>query len=309
MCVCFLPLFRAFRNELASSFDFHHGVMGVLANAAFGVYSFFVSESVAPWYWFLSIPASLAILACVGLVATSVPRNSRRFLIYGAVLIALLAVSGTLINRRLLLVSPWILLPVGIAIGTNKPFQTRIALPLALLVIGGIGWFGTYSRHYYSAPRFLEPWPKVAEDAAKKILAGSTVISNNPPFFFYLTYILHAPEGSTPWKFAGLLPDDVSHPQVKSPQEWLASGRPVGPSMTWIRGAGDPRTDGPMDEVALDLGRACGTQTSRLMMRDPGYEWKHRFFPDMVEPLWRVEIREYDCPPAGSQEIFQVPPQ
>jgi hypothetical protein len=307
LCVAFLPLFRAFRNELGAGFDFHQRALAIPANAAFGVYSLFVSESVAPWYWFLSIPACMAVMACLGLVVTSVPRNVRRFLLYGSLLIAAMAVSGILLPRPLLLVSPWILLPVGIAVGTNKSLQTRIVLPVALLMIGGIGWFGTYSRHYYSAPRFLEPWPQVAEDAAGKVRSGATVIANNPTFFFYLTYLLYAPDGSTPWKVVGMLPDQVRNSQVKSPEEWLAAGHPVGPSMVWIRGIGDPRTDGAMAEAAQELGRACGTQTSRLMMRDPGYEWKQRVLPKMKVLQWRVEVREYDCPPAGSPEIFHIP--
>jgi hypothetical protein len=180
---------------------------------------------------------------------------------------------------------------------------------VALLIIAGIGWYGIYSRHYYSALRFIEPWPTVAEDAAKKIQSGETLISNNPSLFFYMTYILHAPEGATPWKFAGLLPEQVQHPRVKSPQDWLASGHPVGPGMIWIRGVGDPQMNGPMEEAAAELGRSCGAQTSRLTMRDPGYAWKQRFFPEMDEPQWRIEIREYDCPPAGSPEIYQIPPR
>jgi len=133
------------------------------------------------------------------------------------------------------------------------------------------------------------------------------VIANSPTLFLYLTYLLHAPDGSTPWKFVGPLPDQVRHPQVKSPEEWLSAGHPVGPSMVWIRGMGDPKTDGPMDEAAQELGRACGTQTSRLMMRDPWYEWKQRMFPEMKVLQWRIEVREYDCPPAGSPEIFHIP--
>jgi hypothetical protein len=308
LCVAFVPLFRAFRGTLISHSNFHHRPLQVLANAVFNVYSLFVSESVAPWHWFLSIPASLAILACIGLVAISAPRNARRFLLYSALLIAVMAISGILLTRHLLLISTWILLPVGVAVGTNKSFQIRIGLPVALLVIGGIGWFGIYSRHYYSDPRFLEPWPQVAEDAARKIQSGATLVANNRSFFLYLTYILHAPDGSIPWKFVGVLPDQVRHPRVKSPEEWLAAGHPVGASMIWVRGLGDPQSDRPMDEAAHELGSACGTQTSRLMMRDPGYEWKQRFFPEMNALQWRVEVREYDCSPSSSKEIFQIPP-
>jgi len=306
--VAFIPIFRAFRNEFGAGI-FHQRAPSIFANAAFSIYSFFVSESVGPWAWFLSIPAALAILACIGLVVTSLPRNSRRFLLYAALLIAILALSGTSLTRHLLLVSPWILLPIGVTIGTNKSSQMRIALPVALLIVAGIGWYGIYSRHYYSAPRFLESWPTVAEDAAKKIQSGATLVSNSPSLFFYLTYILHAPPGNTPWKFAGLLPDQVQHPQVKSPQQWLASGHSVGPSMILVRGVGDPQMDGPMEEAAAEMGRSCGAQTSRLMMRDPGYAWKQRFLPESAESQWRIEVREYDCSNTGPLEISPSAPR
>jgi hypothetical protein len=309
LCLTFLPLFHSLRNEFTAGFDFHLRTPVVLAKAAFTLYSLFISESVAPWFWFLSIPASLAILACLGLVVTAIPRDARRFLLYGIFLIAVIAVTGILFTANLLLISPWILLPVGIAIGTNKSFQIRFALPLTLVIIGGIGWYGIYSRHYYSAPRFLEPWQQVAEDAEKKIHSGATLIANNPSFFFYLTYVLHAPTSATPWKFEGLLPYQVRHPQVMSAAEWLGSGHPVGPSMTWIHGEGAPQMEGPMEDAARELGQACGAQTSRLMLRDSGYTWKQRIFPERINLQWRVEIREYDCPPAGSQQIFNIPRQ
>ena len=309
LCVAFIPISRAFRNEFSAGVVAPHRALSILLNAAFGVYSLFVSESVAPWTWFLSVSAALAILAVVGLVVTSLPRNSRRFLVYGAFVILVMAVSSIPLTRHLFIVSPWILLPIGVILGTNKSQQMRIGLPVALIIVAGIGWFGIYSRHYYSAPRFLEPWPTVAEDTALKIHSGATLISNDPSLFAYLTYILHAPEGTTPWRFQGLLPEQVRHPQVKSPQDWLASGHPVGSSMIWIRGAGDRQSNAPMDDAAANLGRACGTQTSRLTMRDPGYAWKQRFFPEWDEPQWRIEIREYDCSSSSSQEIFQIPPR
>ena len=307
--VAFIPIVRAFRNQLGAGIFSHHRPLSIFANALFGIYSLFVSESVAPWVWFLSVPAALAILVCIGLVVTSLPRNSRRFLLYAALLIALMAVSGVPLTRRLLLISPWVLLPIGVIVGTNKTPHVRIGLSVALLMITGIGWFGIYSRRYYSAPRFLEPWPAVSDDTARKIQSGATLISNDFPLFFYMTYVLHAPQGSAPWKFVGLLPDQVQHPQVKSPQDWLAAGHPVGPSMIWIHGAGDPPSDAPMEEAAAELGRSCGAQTSRLTVRDSGYVWKQRFFPEWDEPQWRVEIREYDCSSSSSQEIFQIPPR
>ena len=305
--VAYVPLFRAFRREIATGVNVHHGATAVIANAAFNVYSLFVSESVAPWHWFLSVPAGLAVLACVLLVLLYAPRSSRRFLLYGALLIAVMAVTGILVTKRLFLVAPWVLLPLAVAVGAKMPRWARFGLALALLAVGGIGWYGIYSRHYYSALRFMEPWPTIAQDAANKIQGGATVIANNPSFFFYLTYSLRVPSNGTKWKFAGLLPDEVRHPHVTSADEWIASGHPLATTMIWVRGMADPQTQGPMDDAAQELGQSCGAQTSRMMMRDEGYLWKQRFFPGPSGLLWRIEVREYDCASTNSKEIFHIP--
>ena len=67
LCVSFLPLFSAFRSSLSGGMNFHQGALTILANAAFHVFSLFVSESVAPWYWWVSVPAGLAVLLCVAI--------------------------------------------------------------------------------------------------------------------------------------------------------------------------------------------------------------------------------------------------
>jgi hypothetical protein len=57
------------------------------------------------------------------------------------------------------------------------------------------------------------------------------------------------------------------------------------------------------------LDQSCGSISSRLRMRDTGYAWKQRFFPNLGEPLWRIEIREYDCNATNSKQIYPLPAQ
>jgi hypothetical protein len=303
----FVPLLRAFRKELGIGIDLHHGFTVVVANAAFNVYTLFVSESVAPWHWLLSVPAGLAAVVCVVLVLVNQPQPPRRFLLYSGFLITLMAVTGILVTKRLFLVAPWVLLSIGIAIATITSRWVRMGLALMLLIFAGIGWYGIRVRSYYSAPRFLEPWDRVAGDAADKIHGGATVIANNPSFFFYLTYILRVPDQGADWKFAGMLPDSVRYPNAISADEWLASGHPFAPTVVWIRGMADPQTEGPMDAAAHELDQTCGARVSRLMMRDQGFAWKQKFFPRLGELPWRIEVREYDCASATSPEIFRIP--
>ncbi len=308
LCASFLPLLPAFRTELPHGINFHQGALAIVATAAFNVFSLFVSESVAPWYWWLSVPAGLAILLCAVLVVWWLPRPARRWLLYSAALLVLMALIGILQTKYLLMLSPWVLLPAGVAIETAKPRWATFGLAAALLVIGAVGWYGIYSRRYYSAPRFIEPWQEVAGDASAKINGGATVIADHPSFLLYLTYILHAPNQNGPWRFEGLLPDTVKHPQVYSPVGWLAAGHPPSGKMILIRGGRDPGGSEPIDEAARRLDQSCGSISSRLRMRDEGYKWKQRFFPQLGEPQWRIEIREYDCDSSNSKQIYRLPP-
>ena len=309
LCVSFLPLFSAFRSSLSGGMNLHQGALTILASAGFHVFSLFVSESVAPWYWWVSVPAGLAVLLCVGLVAWWLPRPARRFLFYSMAILVVMALLGILQTQYLFLVSPWVLLPVGVAIETAKPRWATFALAAGLLIIGAAGWYGIYSRRYYSAPQFIEPWREVAGDAAAKIRGGATVIADHPSFLFYLTYLLRVPSQNGPWRFEGLLPDSVRHPQVYSPAGWLAAGHPTGGKMILIRRGGDSGGDKPADDVARLLDQSCGSISSRLRMRDEGYKWKQRFFPQLGEPQWRIEIREYDCDSSNSKQIYRIPPR
>jgi hypothetical protein len=306
-CAALVPLFHAFQHEFTAETNLHYGVAAILANAASCVYTLLVSESVAPWRWVLSVPAGLAVVACAVLIFLYAPRPARRFLSYGALLIALMAIVGILSPEQLMLIAPWVLLPAGVVMGTNKSHWARIVLPATLLIIGGIGWYGAYSRSYYAEPGFLEPWPQVADVAAGKIREGSTIISDKPAFFFYLTYALREPGSGLPWKMTGLLPDQVRHPQVKSAAEWMAGGHPIPPAAVWVRGMTGLADAGIMAEAAHELDRGCGARTSRLMMRDNGYDWKQRLFHGRVELPWRIEVREYDCAPPSPQEILRFP--
>lgn len=308
LCLSFVPLFLAFRAELSRGMNLHQGAVPILANAAFNVFSLFVSESMAPWNWWFSIPAGLAILLCVALTVWRLPRSARRLVYYSAFLLLTMALTGILRTKYLLMISPWVLLPVGIAIDAEKPRWATFAMAGALLFIGGAGWYGIYSRRYYSAPRFIEPWEEVAGDAAGKIRGGTKVIADHPSFLLYLTYDLRVPSQNGPWKFEGSLPDSVKHPLVFSPSGWLAAGQPPSGKILLVRGGRDPGGNGPIDKVAEQLDQSCGSITSNLRMRDQGYAWKQRIFPQLGEPQWRIEIRDYDCDSSKSKQVYPLPP-
>jgi len=309
LCVSFLPLFSALRADLSKGMNFHQGALTILASAAFHVFSLFVGESVAPWFWWLGVPAGLAVLLCVALVARWLPRPARRLLFYSAAILVVMASIGVLQTKYLLMLSPWVLLPVGVAIEAAKPRWATFALAAALLTIGAEGWYGIYSRRYYSAPQLIEPWQEVAADAAAKIKGGATVIADHPSFLLYLTYFLRVPSQNGSWTFEGLLPDSVRHPQVYSPAGWLAGGHPTSGKIILVRGGLDSGGSDPIDDAARQLDQSCGSISTRLRMRDEGYKWKQRFFPQLRGPQWRIEIREYDCDSSNTKQIYLLPPR
>jgi hypothetical protein len=81
--------------------------------------------------------------------------------------------------------------------------------------------------------------------------------------------------------------------------------------MLWIRGTGEPQTEGAMaksmDDAGNTLDHSCGTRESRLMMPDRGYLWKQKFLRETPDEIWRIEIRQYDCASSNSIEIYPIP--
>jgi hypothetical protein len=115
------------------------------------------------------------------------------------------------------------------------------------------------------------------------------------------------PPQNGPWRFEGLLPDAVTHPQVFSSQGWLDSGRPTHGKMVVVRAGRDAGGNEPVDRAVALLDQSCGSISSRLRARDSGYLWKQRFLPGVGDPLWRIEIREYDCNSTNSKQIYPLP--
>jgi hypothetical protein len=136
---------------------------------------------------------------CSSLGASS-PPQARRFLVYALALMMVMTAVGIISTKRLLPVTAWLLLPVGVMLGIVPRGRERTTLFAALLIILFIGWSGIFSRRYYSAPRFIEPWSQVAAEAAARAHDGALIIGNNPSFFFYLTYAFHPPGKSGGWE-------------------------------------------------------------------------------------------------------------
>jgi hypothetical protein len=303
LAVAYAPLWPAFFHELSVGTTLRQSWTYRLANTAYNVYVLFVSESVGPWFWWLGLPAALAVLACLLLVLFGVRGPARSFFLFACLLVAAMALAGILYPRRLFMVAPWFLLPIAAGIGVVQNRLWRSGLALSLGIIAAVGWYGIFTRSYYAAPRFIEPWQSVAGDAAEAIRNGAVVVGNNPSFFFYLTYALQAPESSRPWHFSGVLAGTVRHPQVWDAGDWETAGRPMRPTVLWVRGMPGPETGTTMAAAADFLDQHCLDRSVSYLVRDPGYEWKQRFAPDVTQLVWRIEMRRYSCPLDSSDPV------
>jgi len=300
-----IPIRRTLLDATKGALASHLSWRALVLNTGYKVYVLMASESVAPWYWKFGVPGMLAVAASLLLIFVAVHGQARRFFIYGASLLALLAIIGALSAESLLLIAPWFLLPAAVAIGTTHASFWRRAMAVSLAVVAGIGWYGAFARVYYATPRFTEPWGDLAVEAGSGARQGGVVVGNDPSFFLYLTYALRVPP-ATPWRFAGSLPTVVQDQQIWDPDAWQAAGHPQGAAVLWV--AVTPRS-ASMDQAGDWLDHNCGDRTTRYMARDASYVWKQRFLgASAAASPWLIEVRQYSCGPNSTTAPAPAPP-
>jgi dolichyl-phosphate-mannose-protein mannosyltransferase len=294
LLIAYLPIFRAFEHEVSVGSRPHLSIFGFLIGAGYNLYLIFVSESVAVWFWPLSVVALAAIGLCLFLLLKT-PSPAKRFFFCFACVIAILAALGIVMPKRTFFTTPWLLLAMGVALGTMPHRMARRALLTALGLCAAIGWYGIFSRNLYAAPHWLEPWEQVAQRSAGAVRNGGIVIGNNPSFFFYLTYLLPvssvAPHAGG---FAGLLPDSVRAAGVYTPQQWIEAGTPMRPNMLLVEGVhyGNPADATGKAQSWLD--QRCSLDNLERRVHDSAAGLKQSYV-GFSQPEWRVQVRNYSC--------------
>ncbi len=117
LMVASIPVMRALVTQL------HTGTVAgrassPVATGIYNLYCLFVSESVAPWFWVLGVAAGLAIACVLLLVLVYAKPEARRFFVYFAALLAVMTFLEIVTPRRTLMISPWLILPIGTTLGT-----------------------------------------------------------------------------------------------------------------------------------------------------------------------------------------------
>jgi Dolichyl-phosphate-mannose-protein mannosyltransferase len=304
----FYPLIGAFLVRLNASAGLMRPAYSLLATVFFGgynVYTLFVSESVAPWFWYFSVPALAAICLCAYFVLRFGPGPARRIFI-GFLACMLVMTALNLINTKVaLFLAPWLLIPVAAMVGNLPGPGLRKGAVLALALIGAIGWFGILSRHYYAAPRLIEPWQPVAEQAAGEVKQGAIVIGSNSSFFFYLTDAIRSSGDGGSHRFIGSYPERMRHRQLFTPNQWLEAGKVYGQTTLLVKGATDEFYWAAEAATEKVLDQNCHLDGVERELPDTGFALKRRWFAGAQQPAWRIEVRTYRCP-AGSNASAEL---
>jgi Dolichyl-phosphate-mannose-protein mannosyltransferase len=294
LAVAYVPLWRSFADETSTRLGPVRSLTAGVLIGGFQLYNAFVSESVAPWFWALSVPALLCISVVLLTTFFHAPWPVRRLLIYFLALLAVMTAIGIITSKRLLPEAAWLLLPTAVAASVLPRGILRVLFFAGLGGILLVGWFGIVTRRYYSAPRFIEPWAQVSAEAAARSRANALVVGNNPSFFFYLAYSLQSAGRPGSGEILKDFSSPLSHAPVFHAGDWLAQGEPLREEVFLVRGAPGPLDEGPAWDAQTWLDTHCSLLVSQQLLPDPEYAFKARFFPEGALP-WRIQTRDYSC--------------
>jgi hypothetical protein len=108
LLVAYLTIMRAFLYEAHKGVRSHGIGLTFIANGKYGMYCMFISKSVAPWFWSLSVPAGTAAAVCILCMVWRTPGHARYFCSYLLVLFLLMVLLGIAILKSLLLEPIWL---------------------------------------------------------------------------------------------------------------------------------------------------------------------------------------------------------
>lgn len=293
ICVCFAPLMRALLAGTHSSVKsapvtWHAAVMKIV----FMLYVTLASVSVAPWFLPWSAPIAIAAIALLFLIARH--PQSRLYLLYYLLLVFGLQEQGILDLKRLLFITPWLLLSISfVCSSTNR--RHALTATIALVAIFVIGWLGIATGKHPATANFYEPWAATADTTANDARHGAVIISDSTPYFFYLNYALGLQ--AVPWggtylgqanyhRLAGVsVFNENLDPRLAAsfPSVTLVSGVDLEPAMV------------KESAILAALVSSCHLQSEQRSTPDPALEYKRIIDPKASLVNYRVSVRRFDC--------------
>ena len=293
VAICFLPLMRALLADTHSSVK-SAPVSWIMATIKVGfmLYAVLASVAVAPWFLWWSVPIILA--AVVLFFALARRKQSGLYLLYYVLLVAGLEEQRLLDLKRLLFITPWLLLAIALSC-TAAAKREAITAVAATLIIFAFGWLGIATRRHPATNNFYEPWASVAAQSAGEARRGSVIISDSTPYFFYLNYALDL-EGMSSGKtylglanyrnLAGVTVYDENIPPA------LASSFP---RVTVVTGIDNPYSMRKQAAILHELRRSCTLVSEQQSTPDPALNYKRVIEPNIALLQYRASVRRFDC--------------
>lgn len=280
LVIAFVPLVWAFSPLVYSAIALpEQSKLETILQGAYLADALMSSEIVAPWTWL----GMIAVVAEIGLFWLCIKRRESRWvLLWLAAAFILSMFAGVLTGKRIVVFGPWLLLLLTRAV--SLPNSAK-AITLVGLIFG-IGWLGIATGGYPGTYRYIEPWRDVTTEVVKISRPGDLIISSHSSFYFYLSYVSHW-KGTQDYQ-AG--PFVAAGRTLSRLEQWK---RPLStpPRMIYVRSntmPWDPESEGKLLEYAAKNFRL--TKEMRFM-QDTGATIKHRFFPNVHQPDWRIEIQ------------------
>jgi hypothetical protein len=295
LALAFLPIAGALVARVGGGVGARVSPLSSAAYLAFAHMAMFTSESIAPWFLPLAVPAAAGVLVVSLLVILQPLRESRRVFLCFLGLLASMQLLGILYTKRLLLIAPWLIIPLAVALVTTRRRIWRWLLAVGLAAVFALGWAGALDRRHYGATRFVEPWRQIAVEAAQVVQRGGLVLVENPALLYELTYALRVREGLGRGQRSYLLGYHLRHPSVFLPDDWEHAGRPVRAEVMMAKGVAEPGVMEAMNRADENLRSRCQTLRADRLVPDTGIRLKRRLFPAAHQIPWRVEIYEFRC--------------
>jgi len=291
----FLPLLRVASTDVADYLGSEAPPITIaheIAGVGYPAFAMLASAAIAPWFWPLSIPVAVAAIVLLFSVWRS---EGRRWLIYLAVAMSALEVTRVFDIKRVLFFLPWLFLAVALSIFDKKaPFRRAAAYCTSVLVI--CGWIGIISGRHYATSNLYEPWSQAARVVARDIRNGATVVSANPPFFFYLDYQLglqgnmqaadDAYLGAEVYRANGY---DILKPSATGPGSLHGK-------IVLVNGSGIFDDVKALTALDNDLAARCRNLGTYRAAPDPGFALKQHFIHDVPALVYRTRVTWYNCP-------------
>ena len=283
LALLYVPVWRAFIEEFRQHAGLDWQAFGSRSiQAGYSLYSVFVSESLAPWFWAFSVPVSAAIVLLLYSLLTAKSDLSRRFIVYFVALFIIMSGLGIITTKRLLLISGWLLLPIAVSL-------VRRAIVIPAIFIAAMGWMGFLAQKYYAAPHFIEPWSRIAGQAAAAIKSGDIVISDSPAFLFELNYALERSGLASPG-----VPRYADHPRVIGIDRWRDGMLPQPATVFFVKGVNINFTE---ETAGLErrLKSLCAQTSDVELLPDSGFALKSWWFPESGQLPFRISVQTYGC--------------